>query len=267
MGIAKDTPLDSNLRESFLKQLRHHMKGWEEKVHELFYTQEFNEGLQLLKSDPVYSRFGFDIPEFEIVRRIGRMSISIGRRIGEIYDKVPRLMAQAKFGLTKEIVAQKIPTASSGSGLEMDILLPYEKFDDHGEVRRVRELVSSLDNSGFPSGSKGIGIEIRFNFNPNDSSRLRKDVELGKALQDNGFLPIYLIFTENSPRDEAILRLSRSGWNFIIGNEAKQFMHHLFEADFTTILDEPTISKEIKSYSKKLMRSIFTSPAYKTIQQ
>src|SRR5690606_12444668 len=91
------------------------------------------------------------------------------------------------------------------------------------------------------AGAKGIGIEIRYNFNPNDSARLRKDVAMAENLAFNGLLPIYLVFSGISPRDEAIARLKRAGWSFLIGKPAVQFAKDLLGLDLATILEKPDV--------------------------
>ncbi|MGH9429006.1 MAG: hypothetical protein ACRD2L_22205, partial [Terriglobia bacterium] len=106
---------------------------------------------------------------------------------------------------------------------------------------------------------RGLGIEIRYNFNPNDSARLRKDVEMAELLKDNQLLPIYLIFSTISPRDEAIARLKRAGWTFLVGDEAAGFMRELIGMDFQSILKE--VRGELDAQVAKIMRQIYTSHA------
>jgi hypothetical protein len=77
-------------RERFLDALRHHFKGWIAKASRDFGEQSYAEELLLLRGDSLYEQFGLAIPEYVFIRLMGRMSISFGRRLGEIYDKVPR---------------------------------------------------------------------------------------------------------------------------------------------------------------------------------
>jgi len=67
--------------ERFLKELRHHFKGWLEKVTRDLADSAFEEELVKLRRDPVYSAFGLAIPEYALIRLMGRLSISIGRRL------------------------------------------------------------------------------------------------------------------------------------------------------------------------------------------
>ena len=237
----------------FLNAIKHHIQGWNRKIHEDFSNEGFQSELRSLRSDPVYSKFGLDIPEYVLVRLIGRMSISIGRRLGEIYDKLPRFVAAARFGLSPGQVAEKF------DGLELDLGLRYSllKQDDTSHVKLV------LQKYSIPaSESGGVGVEIRYNFNPNDSARLRKDVTLAGHLRDNSLTPVYLIYSSIRPRDEAISRLTRGGWFFIQGSTASNFTTELLGTDFLALLDREEVREELHAEVLSMMRSIFNSVAF-----
>ena len=119
------------------------------------YAQEFAS----LRGDLLYSNFGFAIPEYVLIRRMGRMSISIGRRLGEIYDKVQRFVVARRLGLSDEQA-----TGEYGpNDLRLDIRVPIDLLnaDDEEQVRPVTERhLPDLDLTG------GLAIEVRYNFNP-----------------------------------------------------------------------------------------------------
>ncbi|HKT31931.1 MAG TPA: hypothetical protein VJS89_05520 [Gammaproteobacteria bacterium] len=246
MATSKD-----EIRDQFWKELKHHLEGWLEKVSEDFSEAEFKRELADLKRDPVYSGFGFAIPEYVLVRLIGRVSISIGRRLGEIYDKIPRLITHARFGLTEKQVAPKM-----GQKLQLDVCIPIEVLSK-ADAAHVTAVARAYLHSRKLSG--GLGIEIRYNFNPNDSARLRKDVDMANFLKEARLLPVYLIFSTISPRDDAIARLKRAGWTFLIGNDASKFMQALIGMNFKKILEE--VRDELDSQVAKIMRQIYTSYA------
>jgi hypothetical protein len=177
------------------------------------------------------------------------VSISIGRRLGEIYDILPRFVAQDRFHLRPEDVAPKF------KGLKLDLCIPLNKI-----TKEDRTLVTKATRQ-FVNKDIGSGpaIEIRYNFNPNDSARLRKDVEMAQLLASKDLLGIYLIFATISPRDEAIARLKRAGWNFLIGTGATSFLQELLAIDWSTLV-EP-VAKEITSGMAEIMRTIFLSYA------
>lgn len=83
----------------FLAAIHHHLDGWRRKIENDFGKECFDKELAALAGDPVYHKFAFDCPEYVVVRLMGRMSISVGRRLGEIYDKIPRYGASARFGV------------------------------------------------------------------------------------------------------------------------------------------------------------------------
>ncbi len=234
------------------------MRGWKDKVAEDFSTESVQRELDALRKDPVYATFFLASREYVMVRLIGRMSISIGRRLGEIYDKVPRLIAQARFALSKDQVAPKM-----GGNLELDVCIPFALVSQEDRAHAIATAKKHLELKA--PVAKGLGIEIRYNFNPNDSARLRKDVDMAGYLKEAGLTPIYLIFAENSPRDEAIARLKRAGWNFLVGREGLNFMSELVGVDINSFLTRPAVAQEIEREMGEMTMSIFDA-AFKTLR-
>jgi hypothetical protein len=246
------------IRERFLISLRRHLTGLRRKIEQDFSEENFERELRALETDPVYSKFAFDSPEYVLVRLIGRMSISIGRRLGEIYDKIPRFLAAARFGLTPEQVAPTIVN------LELDIALRYSLLGS-ADIAHAQKVVEAYLSPS--SETQGLGIEIRYNFNPNDSARLRKDVVMAEYVQSEQLLPIYLIYSAISPRIEAISRLERAGWSFLTGAAAIAFTRALFGLDLDAILDEPEIKKEIRDEVDALLATMIRSHAFTCVLQ
>lgn len=244
---------EASLEQQFINHLRHHLSGWRAKVTEDFSKENYETELAALNSDPVYPKFHLNSPEYVIVRFMGRVSISIGRRLGEIYDKVPRLLAAARYNLSPSQVAPKFDR------LELDIGLRFSQVSSTDQ-RYIRDICAKYFSDGLASG--GIGIEIRYNFNPNDSSRLRKDEDMAEKLITNNLTPIYLIFSSISPRDEAIARLKRAGWTFIVGQQGLDFATELLGMDLSSILERPAVSSEIKSEVDGMMMDIKNSFAF-----
>lgn len=247
--------MEKSVEERFLAELRHHMAGWKTKVLKDFGEESFRAERSSLAQDPVYSKFHLCSPEYVLIRLMGRMSISIGRRLGEMYEKLPRFVAQARYGLTKDQVAPKMD-----GKLELDICIPFFVLSD-GDVVSVK--LFTKKHLGIEVQELGLGIEIRYNFNPNDSSRLRKDEEMAKLLRARKFLPIYLIFAENSPRNDAIARLKRAGWIFLVGRPGIEFISELVGTDIQGLLDNPKVAAEIKKEIDELMAQIFGSFAFR----
>lgn len=248
-----DLPLPHRIQERFLTELRHHFHGWLAKVTRDSSEMAFRAELEKLQADQLYSSFGLATPEYALVRIMGRLSISIGRRLGEIYDKIPRFVTQARFSLTAAEVAPKVDGM-----LELDVCVPLSKLqaEDRRHVRATmaRYVPSAEDYTG-------VAIEIRYNFNPNDSARLRKDVHMAELLQGQSLTPVYLIFSTISPRDEAIARLTRAGWVFLVGETATQFMNELIGMDIQMILSSGTIRQEVAVEMARIMRVVYESYA------
>lgn len=254
MAINFDTRI---VERRFLNSIKHHIQGWKDKIAKDFSIENYEAELAALKGDPVYRKFAFDTPEYVLIRLIGRMSISIGRRLGEIYDKLPRYVASARFGINADAVAEKF------NGLELDIGLRFSLLESEDDVRAIQKLVDPF--IGEIPNVNGLGIEIRYNFNPNDSARLRKDVDMCGYLQESGLVPIYLIYSSISPRNDAISRLTRAGWIFMQGDQAASFTNSLFGVDFLGLLERPDIKEEIHNEIRSLLKEIFTSDAFKQI--
>jgi len=247
--------MSKDFERKFIEAIDSHLKGWALKVNNDFSKANFENELNALKGDPIYADFKFDTPEYVLIRFMGRMSISIGRRLGEIYDKIPRFAAAAKFDLNPQQISPKF------DGLELDIGIVQSDISEPN-----KEHLNTICQKYFKEKlAGGLGIEIRYNFNPNDSSRLRKDVEMGEVLRKQDYTPVYLVFSSISPRQDAISRLEKSGWNFLIGADAVKFMNELLEIDLETILKKKEISEEIKKSVDAIMKSIYDSHAFQEV--
>ena len=242
----------------FLEELRHHLEGWKEKVDVDFAKENFDKELNGLSVDPVYAKFHLATPDYVFIRLMGRMSVSIGRRLGEIYDKIPRFAAQGRYNLRRDQVVTKL------GGLEIDIRLLFSdlKGDDRHHIYEVSSRHLKID----PTVYSGLGIEVRYNFNPNDSSRLRKDKQLAGLMMEQNLYPVCLVFADNSPRlEDAVISLERSGWNFLIAGPALDFMADVVGFDISKALDDAKVSAEIKKETEQFMKKIWGSFAAKQL--
>ena len=245
-----------DFEERFIETFRHQLQGLSNKVVSDFSKENYESELASLQTDPVYEKFSFNRAEYVLIRFMGRISISVGRRLGEIYDKVPRFAAAARFNLAPEQIAPAL------DGLELDIGLNFSQLSKANQIHIAcvykKYIGSDLDTSG-------LGIEIRYNFNPNDSSRLRKDVKMGALLSESGLKPIYLVFSAISPRHDAISRLKNSGWTFLVGESAIQFISELLGMDIQSILDKPMIKEEIAKIVDSIMSDLVKSYAFQEV--
>lgn len=60
-----------DVEEKFLKAVQHHIDGWNQKIRSDFSEEGYQNELSLLQSDPVYSKFALDSPEYVLVRLTG----------------------------------------------------------------------------------------------------------------------------------------------------------------------------------------------------
>jgi hypothetical protein len=86
-------------------------------------------------------------------------------------------------------------------------------------------------------------------------------------LTDVRLFPVYLVFSAISPRDEAIARLKRAGWSFIVGEQASEFSNELFGINLGDILEHETIRVEIEQEVSGLFDDMFSSPAFTEVLQ
>lgn len=228
--------------------------GWKAKVETDFCSEAAQRELAALAGDPVYAQFGLATDGYVLVRVMGRLSISIGRRLGELYDNLPKFVAAAHFGLPVSDVVCKI------GSLNLDVRIPFSKMRPE-DVAASRELVAKTFNEVY-DGDGGLGIEVRYNFNPNDSARLRKDVAMAEGLLEEGILPIYVVFSGISPRAEAIERLQRAGWRFVIGADASTFVESLLGLDLSSLLSSAEVQSEIADAMAEVMSSMVKSHAF-----
>lgn len=246
---------DEAVRLRFLDLLRRALHGWRDKVVADFSEVSYTLELRGLKQDPVYADFRLACPEYVLVRLMGRMSISFGRRLGELHDNLPKYVAAARFGLVPVDVAAKIGNLN----LDVRIPLPLLTPEDRSHVQKLTE--AALGRK-LKDGTQGLGIEIRYNFNPNDSARLRKDVDMARGLLDAGLEPIYLVFSGISPRHEAMDRLRRAGWTFLIASKADEFVNELLGLNLRLLLQEDSVQVEIKKEMDATWLALFGSHAF-----
>lgn len=238
----------------FIQLLRRALQGWQDKVDNDFSGTNAAQELNRLRSDPVYSQFGLASNGYVLIRLMGRMSISIGRRLGELYDNLPKYVAAARFGLTPSDVAAKI------SGLNLDVLIPFRLLIDE-DRRLALTATEAATGVTVDPARKGLGIEIRYNFNPNDSARLRKDVSMAEGLIAEDLVPIYLVFSGISPRAEAIARLKRAGWLFLIADDAAAYTKELLGLDLASLLSGADVQDEVRVATDGIMSAIVRSSA------
>jgi hypothetical protein len=246
------------IEKNLAAQIDSHLKGLAAKIIQDFSVDSFDGEISDLRGDQVYEGFNLGTEEYALIRKMGRISISIGRRLGEIYDKIPRIIAHYAFNIAESDVAPIL-----GGKLELDTCIDYAVVDKsyHDHIKSVSEKYIRI----LPE--KGLGIEIRYNFNPNDSSRLRKDVNMAELIIEKKLTPVYLVFSSISPRDEAIARLKRAGWHFLIGNDAYAFVSALYDIDFKNLFTSPNIRTTIDTNINALMENLFTSHPFTKVYE
>lgn len=249
--------MSQTVEDRFIEIVRQQLKGLSKKVENEFSQKNYEKELLELTEDPVFSKFSFNTAEYVLIRFMGRISISIGRRLGHIYEKVPRYAAAARFHLSPKDIAPKF------NKLELDVGLDFSKITSQ-DISRIKKLYKKYFDDR--EHKKGIGIEIRYRFSPNDNARITKDVNMGKYLANAGLTPVYLIFSSDIKRfKDAIPRLRKSGWSFLAGEKAIEFINELLLLDIQSLLDEPAIKDEIKKVIDEILKNLVSSHAFNQV--
>jgi hypothetical protein len=85
---------------------------------------------------------------------------------------------------------------------------------------------------------------------------------MAEGLATMNLAPIYLIYSTISPRNEAIARLTRAGWHFLIGAGASDFTQCLLGLDLAKLLGDPEVQALIERKVNEMMIALMTSHGF-----
>jgi hypothetical protein len=88
---------------------------------------------------------------------------------------------------------------------------------------------------------------------------------MAKYVKLAGLRPVYLVFSGISPRVEAIARLKRAGWEFLVGNSAINFAKDLLGMDLASILRRADIRADLKKEVSEITELMVKSPAFQQV--
>jgi hypothetical protein len=193
---------------------------------------------QALASDPVYSIFGLDSPEYIAATLAGGTITSIHRKIGDAYEDCVRAIFLTQHHLTAEQVRYSAVIASGDkpSRRSLDV---YLALDDIPAVRRRSWTVYAYDRLKQISPAPkveitAIGFEVRHCYQSADSKRAQADEAMARHCIVSGILPVMLIFCAQSNR--SVINRYRSLWIVTEGLESYDLVKKQTGFDFYAFL-------------------------------
>jgi hypothetical protein len=176
--------------------------------------QEFQ---NLIGNDPAFKDLGLSDEKYVIARLGGNLITSLHRKIGDMYEEMFQFLIQKRFSLDDEDISfgvdvrigNRIQRRSTDGIVGIDKLLS-EKID-------VTKLIPSI-KIGWKK-SRGLGFEVRSCYQIGDSKRIQADYDMALVLEQQGFIPVMLIFCNTSLRSP-VARLKNS-WNLLQGIETE----------------------------------------------
>ncbi len=165
-------------------------------------------------SDPLYSIFGLDSPEYIAATLGGGTITSIHRKIGDLYEESVREIFRLSLSLSEEDVHYSAEIASGDVRLKrsLDCFVPLGKL---ANSKRLEFQALAMEGFRF-FGSEpkvnpiAIGIEVRHCYQSADSKRAQADEAMAMHCAISGILPLMLVFCNQSNR--SILRRYSRLW-------------------------------------------------------
>ena len=190
------------------------------------------------RSDPLFSIFGLDSPEYVAATLGGGTVASIHRKIGDLCEACVKEILIRKLNQTPEQITYSA-TIRSGDAEETrsaDAYLQFDRLPDDARVRVeqycARELRKLTHNPQVTL--LGIGMEIRHCYQTGDSKRTQADEAMARHLLVSGILPIMPLFCNQS--NPEIVKRYRSVWVVKEGQESYEMVRILSEYDFLDFL-------------------------------
>lgn len=193
---------------------------------------------QALASDPVYSIFGLDSPEYITATLAGGTITSIHRKIGDAYEDCVRAIFSTQYCLTVEQM-QYTAVLASGDRKSRRSLDVYLALDDLPAARRriwggyAHDRLKRISSTP-KVAIEAIGFEVRHCYQSADSKRVQADEAMARYCIVSGILPVMLIFCAQSNR--SVVKRYRSLWIVTEGIESYELLKAQTGFDFYAFL-------------------------------
>ncbi|HME50642.1 MAG TPA: hypothetical protein VKM55_00355 [Candidatus Lokiarchaeia archaeon] len=277
MGSIKNEKEESHNNADLIKNLKEDLKKCISVIISKIETNLNDEYLRVMKdrikNDISFSYLGFEASQWAIIRAFTSINISKGRTLGFFFEKtVRKCIVHALLGsnITENITKAKDKelkgvysketrkpfdkskpgTRKRGGTYGIDCEIIFDNIENEKIQSRMRKVIKNLSNTNIDY--RGVAIEIKYTFMPNDHSRIEKDADFGEILKENNMFPIYLVLSEDDVRkNDAITRLKQSGWNFLMGADSLDFIHKFTMID---LINELFLDGEIKETIDELRK-------------
>lgn len=193
---------------------------------------------QEFEQDPLYSIFGLDTPEYVGAILAGGTVTSIHRKIGDLYEDCIRAIFRQKIGLPHDLPRYST-LISSGDTQEhrtIDAHIPFDQVSDG--VRECLSQVAEREVHAITHTPRvqvvGMGFEVRHCYQSADSKRIQADEAMARHLLLSGYLPVMLIFCNQSNR--GIIQRYTGTWLVKEGRAAYEYLRDITGFDFYQFL-------------------------------
>lgn len=171
--------------------------------------------LERYRSDPLYSIFGLDSPEYVAATLGGGTITSIHRKLGDIYEQSVATIFAHSLEITP---ADLTYTARIRSGAKIekrsvDVYIQLDRVSERKQ-RKVIEKFCADELAKLTTKPKitliGLGMEVRHCYQTGDSKRTQADEAMARHLLVSGILPMMPLFCGQS--NPGIVARYRSVW-------------------------------------------------------
>jgi len=189
-------------------------------------------------SDPVYSIFGLDSPEYISAALAGGTITSIHRKIGDAYEECVRIIFAHQYQLDANQLRYSAMISSGDRPLRRSldayfalasIPATYRESWASYALERLKEVSPSPKLA-----IEAIGLEVRHCYQSADSKRVQADEAMGRHCIVSGILPVMLVFCEQS--NQGVMSRYRSIWVVVQGYGAYDLMQAQTGFDFYAFL-------------------------------
>jgi hypothetical protein len=194
--------------------------------------------LACYRTDPVFSIFGLDSPEYLAATLAGGTVTSIHRKLGDIYEACVKTIFMQALGLspTEVTYSTVIRSGETEENRSADAYLAFDKLDATTRGRVVAycqaEVAKLTSNPNI--NLVGVGMEVRHCYQTGDSKRTQADEAMARHFLLSGVLPVMPLFCSQS--NPGIVSRYRGVWIVKHGAEAYEMVKTFSGFDFHDFL-------------------------------
>ncbi len=190
------------------------------------------------RSDPLFSVFGLDSPEYVAATLGGGTATSIHRKIGDLYEACVKEIFVCKLNQAPEKITYNavIRSGDVEETRSADAYLQFDRLPARARSRVERYCAGELHRlTNNPQVTLiGVGMEIRHCYQTGDSKRTQADEAMARHFLVSGILPIMPLFCNQS--NPQIIQRYRSVWVVKEGMDSYEMIRVFSGYDFFDFL-------------------------------